>query len=120
MASTIPDTALSGAFCKNKNTAIGSLGRVGDQIMRTTNQTLRPRPRPFGLLDTLSAHVPVRAIWTNWRRRRKVMVLRSMDDRMLNDIGLSRSDVDGAFATPWYVDPSPDLNLRRVRNRNKR
>lgn len=40
------------------------------------------------------------------RDRREVMHLAEFDERMLKDIGLSRSDVDSALAEPLFHNPS--------------
>lgn len=52
-----------------------------------------------------------------WKHRREVNRLLVLDDRMLKDIGLVRSDVLGALAEPIGVDPSVGLRLRSVENR---
>lgn len=49
--------------------------------------------------------------------RREVTRLLELDDRMLKDVGLSRSDVAGALAAPWAHDPSILLRLRSVERR---
>lgn len=49
--------------------------------------------------------------------RREVSQLLELDERMLKDIGLSRSDVAGALAAPWVQDPSIILRLRSVERR---
>lgn len=41
-----------------------------------------------------------------FRDRREVMNLAECDDRMLEDIGLTRGDVSGALAEPIYCSPS--------------
>lgn len=44
--------------------------------------------------------------------RREVMRLGELDERELKDIGLVRSDVNGALATSWLTDPSTILATR--------
>lgn len=44
--------------------------------------------------------------------RREVMRLAELDERGLKDIGLVRSDIAGALATPWFSDPSAVLASR--------
>ena len=44
--------------------------------------------------------------------RREVMRLGELDERGLKDIGLVRSDIDGALATSWLEDPSVVLAER--------
>lgn len=52
--------------------------------------------------------------------RRAVSIMLKLDDRLLADIGISRSDVACALAQPLWVDPSRELvetveGRRRVR-----
>ena len=44
--------------------------------------------------------------------RREVIRLAELDERGLKDIGLVRSDIDGALATAWFNDPSAVLEAR--------
>jgi uncharacterized protein YjiS (DUF1127 family) len=44
--------------------------------------------------------------------RRDVMRLSELDERGLKDIGLVRSDIDGALAVSWLSDPSSVLQAR--------
>ena len=46
--------------------------------------------------------------------RREVMRLSELDERGLKDIGLVRSDIDGALAVSWLSDPSSVLQARSV------
>ena len=41
---------------------------------------------------------------TRWRHRREIRNLAEFDDRMLSDIGLTRSEVIGALAEPFFRD----------------
>lgn len=43
--------------------------------------------------------------------RRQIWSLTEADDRLLKDIGLTRSDVAAALDTPFYADPSRNLAL---------
>ena len=52
------------------------------------------------------------------RDRSEVKRLIEMDDRALRDIGLSRSEVDGALAEPFFRSPSAVL-LRSVERRSR-
>ncbi len=44
--------------------------------------------------------------------RRDILRLTELDERSLKDIGLVRSDVEGALATSWLNDPSTVLASR--------
>ena len=61
--------------------------------------------------------IAIAAFWRARIHRREVTDMLRLDDRMLKDIGLTRSDVMGALAEPVDVDPSIDLRLRSVENR---
>ncbi|HZB37299.1 MAG TPA: DUF1127 domain-containing protein [Beijerinckiaceae bacterium] len=54
-----------------------------------------------------------------WRNRREVHRLSELDDRTLKDIGLLRSDVEGALLEPLHKDPSRILSLRRDERRGR-
>lgn len=51
-----------------------------------------------------------------FRNRRDAALLGTLDDRMLSDIGLTRSDVRDAFAEPLWRDPTVVL-ARRMKER---
>ena len=55
---------------------------------------------------------------TALRDRAEVKRLIELDDRALKDIGLSRSEVDGALAEPFFRSPSSVL-LRSVERRSR-
>ena len=52
------------------------------------------------------------------RDRQEIKRLIELDDRALKDIGLSRSEVDGALAEPLFRNPSTVL-LRSVERRSR-
>ncbi|GGK44604.1 DUF1127 domain-containing protein [Salinarimonas ramus] len=60
------------------------------------------------------------AIWKAMVNRRAVMRLSDLDDRLLEDIGVTRSDVHCALAEPYRVDPSHRLALRRLERKHTR
>lgn len=47
-----------------------------------------------------------------YQARRDLQVLRSSDDHILKDIGVSRSQLDAALNAPFWVDPSHKLSRR--------
>lgn len=59
-------------------------------------------------------------LWKAWRNRRQVVMLVEADDRMLADIGLTRSDLNSALSSPVSEDPSFYLaRARHERLRNR-
>ena len=62
----------------------------------------------------------VATIAERFRHRREVSDMLEMDDRMLKDVGLVRSDVLGALAQPWLDDPSATLRARSIDHRTRR
>ncbi|PTM39039.1 DUF1127 domain-containing protein [Bosea sp. 124] len=55
---------------------------------------------------------PVVALVKALIHRREVLRLGELDERSLKDIGLVRSDLDGALAVSWLSDPSVVLAER--------
>jgi uncharacterized protein YjiS (DUF1127 family) len=49
---------------------------------------------------------PVKAVMKVLIHRREVMRMGELDERSLKDIGLVRSDLDGALSVSWLSDPS--------------
>lgn len=54
------------------------------------------------------------------KNRRDAMLLAELDDRMLSDIGLNRSDLRDAFAQPPWRDPGALLARRVAERRGSR
>lgn len=54
------------------------------------------------------------------RHRRDAQMLAGLDRRMLADIGLTRSDVQDAFAAPLWQDPTALLSERAIERRINR
>jgi uncharacterized protein YjiS (DUF1127 family) len=54
------------------------------------------------------------------RNRHEAMRLADLDDRMLADIGLNRSDLRDAYAEPPWRDPSDVLARRAAERRLSR
>lgn len=71
----------------------------------------------FGIMGGLVFFAArLRQIGRALKHRRETVLLASFDDRMLCDIGLSRSDVRDAYAQPLWRDPT-DILARRARDR---
>jgi uncharacterized protein YjiS (DUF1127 family) len=68
-----------------------------------------------GLLSSLTS-TAVR-FYRNWRNRRQVVLLTDLDDHVLDDIGVTRGDVEAALLQPFSHDPS--LQLQRIALRNR-
>jgi len=52
------------------------------------------------------------------KNRRQAAMLANMDERMLRDIGLTRSDLRDAYAEPLWRDPT-DILAGRVQDRRR-
>jgi uncharacterized protein YjiS (DUF1127 family) len=62
-------------------------------------------------------------LWTvirNWRARRAVSRLDALDDYLLRDIGVTRSDVRWASGLPLSVNAALELEERATRRRRGR
>ncbi len=74
------------------------------------------------------AFLALLALVTRWlkdlararRHRREAAALAGFDRRMLADIGLSRSDLNDAFSTPFWEDPTALLRERAGERRHNR
>jgi uncharacterized protein YjiS (DUF1127 family) len=66
----------------------------------------------FGLRGLRAVLRQASTLVTAARNRSAVKSLAELDDHALKDIGLTRSDVIGALAEPFYRDPSEVLWLR--------
>jgi uncharacterized protein YjiS (DUF1127 family) len=72
-----------------------------------------PRNRWLADLER-DAAAAVRWLRHAWSQRRELRRLAAFDDRMLRDIGVSRSDVERALANPFRHEVDPE---RRPRGR---
>lgn len=81
--------------------------------MNTTRIATPPVGRPDFLGSTLNAlSVLYRRVLKSiemWSNRRQILRLAGADDRLLQDIGLTRADIDWALMQPRHVDPSEAL-----------
>jgi uncharacterized protein YjiS (DUF1127 family) len=55
-----------------------------------------------------------------WRHRHDAAVLAALDDHMLADLGLSRSDLNDALSEPLWRDPTALLARRHGERRRSR
>ena len=60
------------------------------------------------------------AVARSFRNRRDARILAGLDHHMLADIGLTRSDVNDAFSTPIWEDPTALLRERALERRINR
>jgi uncharacterized protein YjiS (DUF1127 family) len=71
-----------------------------------TIETVRPRPAgaPRATQPTIRAHLgkAAAAIWLSMERGRQRRALAELDDRLLRDIGLTRTDVWHEIAKPFW------------------
>ena len=80
---------------------------------------LRVRFHPTGVAKTLRAgrgrpltdwlKASILAVARTRRHRREVAFLQTLDEAMLRDMGLTRTDVRWAGSTPFWRDPAPML-----------
>jgi uncharacterized protein YjiS (DUF1127 family) len=77
------------------------------------------QPTTFSLVLAAIAR-PLQAFGRAVQNRRAAAMLATMDDRMLADIGLNRSDLRDAYAEPLWRDPTEVLAARANERRAHR
>jgi len=84
--------------------------------------TFARKPLSFVAVTTtrvaVRGFVGVRALARALIHRREILRLTELDERGLKDIGLVRSDIDGALSTSWLNDPSAILAARSSAQNN--
>src|SRR5215472_4371060 len=83
----------------------------------------RPSPMQFARMVSALAggvRLRLRELSRAYRHRNDAAVLAGLDDRMLADMGLTRSDVRDAFAAPLWEDPTDLLRARALERRLNR
>ena len=89
--------------------------------MSAFDTSLRTQTLASGLARTVRAVLrSLAALARSVIHRREVTALLHLDDRMLDDIGLVRADVQRALAEPIGRDASVVLRLRSVHHRARR
>jgi uncharacterized protein YjiS (DUF1127 family) len=94
-----------------------------ENVMSTIADISRPIGFPVARLMAAIAHVftqRLRRLAEAHRNRRDAAVLAGLDDRMLADIGITRSDVRDALAEPLWHDPTALLRTRALERRLSR
>jgi uncharacterized protein YjiS (DUF1127 family) len=90
--------------------------------MTSHAEAFKSAAEPFG--RTIAAAVAlvmtrIRRLAVAFKHRRDAAVLATFDDRMLADIGLTRSDLREAFSEPLWRDPTA-LLVNRIGRRGPR
>ena len=75
--------------------------------------------RALAAFATAFAH-QVKAVLRAVRNRRQANALAGLDQRMLKDIGISRADLNDAFSSPFWEDPTSLLRERAIERRMNR
>lgn len=70
-------------------------------------------------LDQTWSFAALRRTFANWRRRHRLARLSELDDRILYDIGIERSEINEAMQLPLDLNPLYELD-RRARLRRTR
>ncbi len=76
------------------------------------------RSAAFAVRGAKAAASAVAAFWVAMRNRRQARALLSMDDQMLRDIGITRSDVHSVLSGPLRHDPTRRLTVLAVERRS--
>ena len=87
----------------------------------TTLATLAPSScsQAFAALAAVMARAG-RRLADAWRHRNDAATLAAFDDRMLADIGLTRTDLNDALGEPLWRDPTSVLARRQSERRRAR
>ena len=70
---------------------------------------------PAGFLSSLSERVA--RFYRTWKVRRRIVRMTDLDDHILDDIGVTRTDLFDVLNQPFSNDPS--LELQRIAKRNR-
>jgi uncharacterized protein YjiS (DUF1127 family) len=89
----------------------------------TITEIFQPAAQPLARTITAFARivvVRVRELVSAHRNRNEAAALAAFDDRMLADIGLTRSDLRDAMSAPLWHDPTNLLRARALERRLNR
>lgn len=75
--------------------------------------------RGLAVISTALTH-QLKALARARRNRKTAAALAQLDGRMLKDIGISRSDLNDAFSSPFWEDPTSLLRERAIERRMNR
>ena len=75
--------------------------------------------RGLAVITTALTH-SLKALARARRNRKEAAALAGLDRRMLKDIGISRSDLNDAFSSPFWEDPTSLLRQRAIERRMNR
>ena len=75
--------------------------------------------RGLAVLTTALAH-QLKALARVRRNRKESAALAGLDPRMLKDIGITRADLNDAFSSPFWEDPTSLLRERAIERRMNR
>jgi uncharacterized protein YjiS (DUF1127 family) len=78
-----------------------------------------PALTALAIAAAVRARLTVKRLMERLRNRHDAMRLANLDDRMLADIGLNRSDLRDAFAELPWRDPSEILARRAAERRSR-
>lgn len=76
---------------------------------------LYPGTSRWRFMDELKVSLERRL--SNWRARSKLRTMEQLDDRMLDDIGVTRADLTWAAHLPTTVNPVEELTCRTTARR---
>lgn len=65
---------------------------------------------------TSTIFMGLKSAWRTVANRRAMVRLEDLDDRMLNDLGITYDDIRRARAAPVWIDPTVGLNCAVRRN----
>lgn len=82
------------------------LGKTADQVSFCKKTEHGPSIRK-------TVQAKLMRVWGYWQNRRQLAKLAVMDDRLLQDIGLIRSDIDQAYLVPFNEDATEFLSNAR-------